>query len=741
MQAKRVALRRFLERSALPCLVILALCPRVHAQQADSERKSVEIVRTDTPPVIDGHIDEPDWSRAAVIDDLHQMTPIEYTEPSQRTEIRLLYDDDALYIAARMWDTEAEKIVSQNLRQGQQVWGDDFFGIVLDPFNDQRSGYLFMLNANGVRVEALYLDISKQQWNWQGIWETAGTQDDQGWSTEVAIPFKSLSFDPQNDAWGINFRRQIARDNENVGWVSRNRTMNPSVTGVATGLRGLDQGLGLDIVPSVSAVGEKDFSASATESNVEPSLDLFYKVTPALNGALTINTDFSATEVDDRQVDLTRFSLFFPEKRAFFLQDSDIFEFGRLGGGTFNGPAVSRPSLENGRPYFSRRLGLSATGEPVDIDYGGRLSGRIGRWSIGALTVRQDAFQDVDPTDAFVGRAALNVLAESTIGMIVTNGDPRSNLDNTLVGADFRYLNSRLPGGRILEWEAWYQQTDTEGLSGDDGAWGFRLRSPNNSGFRGGIGVKEIQENFNPALGFVNRPGIRDHTVELGYTHIPDGGRLTSILSRIDAQRIDLVGGGSQSQLFSLIPVQVENGSRDKLTTRYILNKEVIAEPFEISDGVIIPIGEYSFDEYGFDLQAGNQRRVSGSFSYRQGEFFDGDRQQLQGSITWAPSRHFRASAGYEYNDVDLPQGDFVVRLVTLQAGINFSSTLSWINLIQYDNVSETAGINSRLHWIPEAGREMFIVLNHNLENYDRTNSFHSLGAELTVKFSYTFRF
>jgi len=156
---------------------------------------------------------------------------------------------------------------------------------------------------------------------------------------------------------------------------------------------------------------------------------------------------------------------------------------------------------------------------------------------------------------------------------------------------------------------------------------------------------------------------------------------------------------------------------------------------------VIIPIGDYSFDEYGFDLEAGSQRRVSGSFSYRDGEFFDGDRQQLKGSITWVPSRHFRASAGYDYNDVHLPQGDFVVRLVTLQADINFSSTLSWVNLIQYDNVSETAGINSRLHWIPEAGREMFIVLNHNLEDYDRNNTFHSLGAEFTVKFSYTFRF
>ena len=173
----------------------------------------------------------------------------------------------------------------------------------------------------------------------------------------------------------------------------------------------------------------------------------------------------------------------------------------------------------------------------------------------------------------------------------------------------------------------------------------------------------------------MNRPGVRDHTAEFGFTHIPDGGRLTSILSRIDAQRIDLVDGGSQSQLISLIPVEIENGSRDKLTTRYIANREVITEPFEISDGVIIPIGDYSFDEYGFDLEAGNQRRVSGSFSYRDGEFFDGDRRQLKSSITWVPTRHFRVSAGYDYNDVDLPQGDFVVRLVTLQADINFSST------------------------------------------------------------------
>ncbi len=472
-----------------------------------------------------------------------------------------------------------------------------------------------------------------------------------------------------------------------------------------------------------------------------PSLDLFYKVTPAINAALTINTDFSATEVDDRQIDLSRFSLFFPEKRAFFLQDSDIFEFGRLGGGNFNGPAVSRPSLENGRPFSSRRLGLSGAGMPADIDYGGRLSGRVGPWSVGALAVRQDGFRDIAATDVFVGRAALNVLRESTIGMIVTNGDPRSNLDNTLVGADFRYLNSRLPGGRLLEGEAWYQQSEADGLAGDNAAYGFRLRSPNNSGWRGDLGLKEIQANFNPALGFVNRSGVRDSTLEVGYTHRPRSGRLTNVSSRVDAQRIDLVGGGLQSQLVTFKVLELENTTRDRLLVRYMATEEVISEPFEISEGVIIPMGAYSFDEYGFDLHSGNQRQVSGSFQYRKGEFFDGDRQQLKGSITWSLSRHFRTSASYDYNDVDLPYGDFVVRLLTLRADIVLSSTLSWVNLIQYDNVSETAGINSRLHWIPQAGREMFIVLNHSLEDFDRTNTFHSLGADFTAKFSYTFRF
>jgi len=707
--------------------------------------KNVQIVRADTAPVLDGRLDDEVWSEAAVVNDLHQITPVEYAEPTEYTRIFLLYTDDALYVGAELSYQDPDRISAKVLRQGENVFGDDLFALYLDPFHDRRSGYRFTVNANGIRTDLLFQNTTQRQQNWEGIWQAESARSDEGWTTEMRIPFKTLSFDPRNDTWGINFMRWMPRQSEWLGWVSRNRTQNPSVSGTATGFNDLDQGLGLDIVPSISLSGQKAYAPADSTSDTEPSLDVFYKLTPGLNASLTINTDFSATEVDDRQVDLSRFSLFFPEKRDFFLADSDIFEFGRIGGNVGFGvrPTFPQPTIENGRPFFSRRLGLSASGEPVDLEYGGKLSGRVGRWNVGTLAMRQDAFQDVEATNVFVGRVAANVLSESSLGMIVTNGDPSSNLDNSLVGVDFRYLNSRLPGGRALEGEAWFQQSDTEGVDGDDQAYGLRLRSPNNAGFRGGIGLKELQRNFNPALGFVNRRGIRDQAVEVGYTHRPrsNNSRLRELYSGLDAQRIDLLSGGLQTELISVRVLEIEGNGQDRLNLRYTANKEVVTEPFEISEGIIIPPGAYSFDEYGFDIETGNHRRFAGSLGYRTGEFYDGNRDMISAELTWAPSVHFRTGFSYDFNDVELPQGDFIVRLVTLRADIIFSSTISWVNLVQYDNVSETAGINSRLHWVPEAGREAFIVLNHNLQDIDRNDSFHSSQADMTLKFSYTFRF
>jgi hypothetical protein len=243
----------------LACIPFTSNGPR--AQEvipSGAEQKSMRVVRVAEAPTIDGVLDEAVWSQAAVIDDLHEIQPTEYAEPSERTVIYVIYDDDALYVGARLFDREPERITARISRQGEEVFGDDWFSVIIDPFNDRRSGYRFLTNPNGLRQEGLFQNVTDTQWEWQGIWYTAGSIDSDGWVTEIAIPFKSISFNPASDTWGINFRRAVARRDERMGWVSRNRNTDPSVSGLAVGFAGLQQGRGLDVVPSVSATREKE---------------------------------------------------------------------------------------------------------------------------------------------------------------------------------------------------------------------------------------------------------------------------------------------------------------------------------------------------------------------------------------------------------------------------------------------------------------------------------------------------
>jgi hypothetical protein len=684
------------------------------------------------------------WSSAAVVDDLHQVSPIEYAAPFERTEILILYDDDALYIAARLYDTDPELITAKNMRQNDNVAQDDRLYVTIDPFNDRRSGYFFGVNPNGVRSDGLYRNVSEFYGDWDSIFDAAAGRFDGGWTAEIEIPYKSISFDPSTDTWGLNFSRSVVRKNETVAWVSRNRAYNPSVSGLAIGFEGLEQGVGLDIVPSVSATNRKDFTTGATDSDVEPSLDVVYKLTPQLNASLTVNTDFSATEVDDRQVNLTRFGLFFPEKRDFFLREADIFEYGGIGGQRQSQIPGLNTLAQNGRPFFSRRIGLSQSGEIVDLEGGAKISGRVGRWELGGLSIRQDALGALDADTLSVVRAKLGVLDESNVGIIATAGNPTSNLDNSLTGLDFLYRNTRLPGGRTLESDVWYQQSDTEGLDDDDAAYGASLRLPSSEGIRGTLQYKAYEQNFNPALGFINRRGISDAYLNLGYMLRPDSGRLESWLMNFDYQRIEHLDGGLQTEAFFLRPLTFANRTGDSITLALSDFTEVLAEPFEIYEGVIVPPGEYDSDTRGIQLGTGSHRKVAASLRlvhYPEGRFFGGSREDQYVDLVWRPSARFRANVSYEYNDVRLPQGAFETRLVRAGFDIAFSPTLSWVNLIQYDNVSEVAGINMRLHWIPEAGREVYFVINHNVADLDRDNRFHSAFSDATAKVNYTIRF
>ena len=705
------------------------------AQEPGAATKIVNVYRVDTPPVVDGVLDDAAWAMAEPVEDLHQVWPVEYAPPSQETIVYVVYDENAVYIGARLSDSDPDQITAQVLRQGERPNNDDYFAVIISPFNDQRSGYLFEVNPNGVRAEAQYQDGRREQYEWQGIWNASSTVDEGGWTTEIEIPLKSLSFNAQSDTWGINFRRRIGRNRQADGWVSRNRSQNPVVSGRAVGFSGLQQGRGLDVVPQITMREQKVYGPGSMSSDFVPSLDVFYKFTPELTGVVTLNTDFSATEVDDRQVNLTRFSLFFPEKRDFFLQDSDIFEFGRIGGGT-------GANSHNGRPFFSRTIGLNGDREPVDLTGGVKLSGRVGPWSLGMLGVRQDESGAFGATDIFVGRAARNVLTESSLGMIFTDGDPQSNLDNSVVGFDFRYQNSRLASGRTFEAETWYQKSETPGLEDNDESYGFGLRQNSFDGFGGFFEFREIQENFNPALGFVNRAGIRRYNGNLTYYYRPRDSALRSYHARLGFSRFERLSDGQiESDFMFLRFLELQNHLGDRISMTYRPQRENLIEDFEIADGVVIPVGDYDWDAYRIEARTGPQRKFAANLAVDFGDFYSGERLGVSPTLTWRPSRHFLLDLSYQLNEVDLPEGSFTTRLTRLRADIVFSSRLSWVNILQWDNDSNALGLNSRLHWIPRAGQEAFLVLNHTLQDIDLNRHFRSEVADVTLKFSYTFRY
>jgi hypothetical protein len=735
-----------------------------HAQPdngAASGDKRILIQRIDSAPVIDGVLDDGIWATIAPSEDLHQVNPVEYADPSERTEIRLAYDDEALYVSARMWDSEPDRITAQVLRQGEGLSNEDRFALIIDPHLDRRSGYRFQINPNGVRWDALYSDTSNVESNWEGIWQGAATRDDQGWSAEIAIPFKTLSFDPDSDTWGVNFERTIQRNDETLAWVSRNRQLNPGISGTLVGFHDLQQGRGLDIVPSVSAKSQRTFGTLGdTSTELDPSLDVFYKITPSLNGSLTLNTDFSATEIDDRQVNLTRFSLFFPEKRDFFLQDADIFEFGRIagggnnnngggggGGGGRSGGGGGGGSNQNGMPFFSRRIGLSPTGQPLDITAGAKISGRVNRLNVGALAVRQDGFGTVDESDLLVGRLSANVLGESNVGVIITDGDPWSNLASTTVGTDFNYRNTRLPGGKVLEANAWAQKSENEGVPDNDQAYGFSVGSPNSTGWRGEVEGRQIEENFAPALGFVNETGIRSLSGNVNYRFRFADRRLRTVNVGVSNSQTERLDTGDLDREQTEIGFNLDTASQDRLFVNFTENKENLTEDFQIytpSDGsapVVVPAGSYQWRSAFVGLRSGNQRKVAAFVGIGKGDYYDGRSQNINTNVEWRPSRKLRLVGSYQWRDVNLVDGDFQVRQSSFTAQYVFSSKLSWINLIQYDNFSEIVGFNSRLHWIPEPGREGFIVINHNIEDRDKDGTFRSLSADIALKFSYTWRF
>jgi len=712
-------------RLLLATVLLLAASVAVASYTTNGERKSFEISRADTAPIIDGKLNDKVWQSAAVVDDFHQTSPTDGAAPTESTVVWVTYDDEYLYIAADLRDSSPQEIQAKQMIQGKLFFSDDRFWVTLDSFNTKRNDYFFQVNANGVRRDALRENNARFIEEWSAIWRAESAVHENGWATEIAIPFKSISFSPNSDTWGINFGRGIVRKQEFNMWSSHERQDWPAYGGEISGIEEIEQGLGLDIVPAVSLSQQRNLVLSDSKSGFEPSLDVRYRITPSLSATFTLNTDFSTAEVDEQQIALDRFSLFFPEKRDFFLQDAGIFEFGNIN--------------TNGRPFFSRRIGLSAGGEAVGIDAGAKLTGRVGNFNIGALAIRQEEIGDVKAKDLFVARGSFNVLDESAIGFIVTDGDPTSNESNSVVGLDFLYRNSDGPFGEILTGKFWAQQSRSSDLQGDDQAFGMSLEVPSDV-LSAYVSAQLIEENFRPALGFVNRTGIRRVDTGVRYRTRPESGRWRAINNRIDFTHITDMNGELLSQRTAIRPLSFYSHRDDFLFVEWTRNTENVLNDFELFGQLSVPAGEYAFDRYRAEVATGMQRPVRIVLSLQDGAFFGGDRLEKFVELQWRQSAYFFLGLSFTENVVEMPSGNFTAHLASLRSDIAFNSRWSWSNLLQYDNTAEQFGLNSRLRYIPEAGQEMMLVLNHGA-SVGPSNQLTSTENELNLKVSYTFRY
>ncbi len=732
---------RSLRAALLLSLGILPLAAA--AQTSTSPRPTIEALRIDAPIRVDGVLDEAAWEQAPVAADFTAREPEDDRPAAQLTEFSVVYTEDILYFGIRAFDPEPDAIVARELqRDSDHGRNDDSLAIVLDTFHDQRNSVTFEVNPLGARTDSLVTDEGKDQnIEWNGVWTTSARTTAQGWQAEVAIPFSTLRFDPAQSVWGLNVRRVVRRTNEESYWAPIGREIGMSavtrmyaghrvsLAGDLVGISSVKPGRRLDVKPFVlaSAAETPRVPASGTLDDIDGGIDLKWGLTKSLTLDLTYNTDFAQVEVDQQQVNLTRFSLFFPEKREFFLENAGIFEFG-----TPAPPGMQPPLM---KAFFSRRIGL-AGGQEVPIDLGARLTGRAGAWNLGLLTVGTESVAAGDrsaipATQHSVFRLKRDLGERSSVGMIYTELDPRAGEGNRLYGVDVDYKPNRQS-----QFYLFGAASEDEGPSDDTGAlgagWAYTTRT-----VRANVDLMEAQADFRPASGFLLRRDFRRYNPRVRWEPRINRGIVRSVTLEAELDYFERESlGRVESRRLLLAPIGMRTTGDDRFRLAFVNEIEQLFEPFEISPGIVIPAGLYEFDSIflrGFSNQG---RRLAWRGNVNVGEFFGGDRRSYVLSNYVRLSRHLLTEFQWNYNDVTLPQGDFTATIYTVRLDAAFSPDLRLNTLAQYNEAAQLAGINVRFNWIYKPGANLFVVYNHNWAA-PTFSARETARRELIVKFNY----
>lgn len=589
------------------------------------------------------------------------------------------------------------------LRDGDMD-GDDSVAVLLDTFGDGRNGYLLRVNAAGARLDGLISGPESFSTDWDGLWDAAAVRTLDGWTAEIVIPAATLRFRPGRP-WGLNLARYVARERLDLRWSGTTldaKLWDLSRAGRLTGVEGLRQGLGLSAVPYGLLRRDETFADGNTVLKGTGGFDLSWNPAADLGGVLTVNTDFAETEVDTRQINLTRFPLFYPEKRAFFLESSNLFTFG-LG------------LEERFIPFYSRRVGL-LQGDQIPIDAGVKLMARTGGLAVSALDVQMRSTATSDRTNLFAGRLTYDVDEHLRLGVIGSNGEPTGRSSNFLTGVDAVWQTSTFRGDRNLAFGLWGALSGGNLPDGKRTGWGFKADYPNDL-WDLSFKVDEFGEALSPALGFLPRPGTRQWAVGIAYQPRPGPGPLAWVrqfffeAAPVVVTKLD---GTLESWDVFLSPLNFTAQSGDGLEVDVEPKYDRLTDPFEISPGVVIPPGEYRFDRVRLELKSSRHRPVWAEVESSTGTFYGGRMTDVELIAGWTePRGHLTLSTDLYYVDGRLPAGRFLQRLYQVRVVYAFSPDLVLTAYTQYDSESRNLGTNTRLRWTIRPGCDAYLVWNH----------------------------
>jgi hypothetical protein len=692
----------------------------------------IKAVYTENAPVIDGLVNDEVWKTAPVIKELFQREPNTGEPASKKSEFYFLYDNHNIYVGVRCFD-DPKDISSKELSRDGDLGEEDRIQVIFDTYLDGRSGYWFQIGPRGSIGDAIVNENGKEfNKSWDGLWDGRAKITEYGWEGELTIPFKTMGFKKGNDTWGLKLIRYIKRSSEISTWPLTSLNANRfqiSDAGLITGISNITQGIGLDIVPYITG-GFSKKQDSERKPVLDAGGDVFYNITPSLKAAVTINTDFAQTEVDEKQINLTRFNLFFPEKRDFFLDGSNYFTFG------INGDSEN-PQNNTNIPFFSRRIGLDTDGNPVQIKYGGKFTGKADGWNFGMLHVKDD--NKWDNPGYSVARISRDLGKQSSLGIIGTNGNALSASDNSLAGFDLRLASSEIAGNKNITYNLYALKSFTDSLNGRDGSFGTEISYPNDF-FNFRVGYLQIGENYMAGLGFVPRKNIRDFYGGTGIGPRPKNSPVMQVKTGVKYIFIsDLYNGGLETAQIDLNYSDIIFLSGDKITLSSQYMFESLESDFNIFGDHTIVADDYHFWRHNVQVTSAKRRLFWASTKVGFGGFYSGKRTDwlIQAGYKIIVPLYIGVESDRKW--VDLSDGSFVAQIYRLNLNFMFSPNLTWYNFAQYENQNETIGWQSRFQWIIKPGKELFLTFNSPL--IDPLERFQSEVYEARAKVKYTIRF